>query len=118
MPTTLHDPGKVLSELEQLRRSAIVPTLGELYRSLKRDRAGVMSDKQRTEIAECYDEVFGDRPDYAIWRREFANENATAISAAFPKTETLLQDGFFYCEPTVVWGVLSLANALATSTRG
>ncbi len=112
-------------QLERLQRSGIVPTLGEIYAALLLDLAIAQTDGKRAEIAEQYDKAFGakrngviTRPDYALWRREFGRENPTTISVAFPSTEDLLRAGLFANEFAVVWGALSLANALATSTRG
>jgi hypothetical protein len=118
MPTTLHEPAKILNRLYQLQGSADVPTLGEIYHAIRRDLATARSDELRMEFAERYDQAFGNRQDYALWRREFGKKNPTAISNAFPTTKDLLRDGLLSLEPVVVWGVLSLALGLATSERG
>ena len=118
MPTTLHEPRNVVDRLSHLQSSAVVPTLGEIYRALKQDLAAAPGNELRMEIAEQYDKVFASRQDYALWRREFGRENPTTVSGGFPTTEDLVREGLLSHEPVVVWGVLSMTHGLATSRRG
>lgn len=118
MPTMLREPTKILSRLSCLQRSAVVPTLGEIVQNLKDDVRYLQSVAQQKEVTEQYDEAFGSRQDYALWRREFGKNNPTRTSQSFQPTGELVVQGLTSHEPVVVWGVLSMAHGLATSSRG
>ncbi|MCX6925897.1 MAG: hypothetical protein NT154_22225 [Verrucomicrobia bacterium] len=112
------EPVCAFYRLSGLLQSKVLRTLGEIVFALKADSKALRCRHLRTRVAESYDEYFGSRPDFAIWRREFGKKNPTSASKGFPPTEELLETGLSHHEPAVVWGVLTMADGLATSARG
>lgn len=103
--------------LRHLVRSESFPTVGEIWSASAQQYSRLKDEEDRALMWRHFDDMFGTRADYLLWRLLFRNRNVETLSKRDAELTEIAIDGINSPEPVVAWGVLSLLSGVLTGKR-